>query len=313
MTFPTIGCLASPDCAKALHSRVLLACLSVLTLVAIGLVLGFVFTVHHGRELVGPPGPPGPPGLSVSGGVTSEGLAAGIVGGAKVSSVTIPDDVNLVQVRMWGGGAAGGYSSAAGSGACSSGGGGGAYVAFTLDVKKGDVCTLTVADGVKVVAGSAAPNGQNSTLKCGSKPLITAQGGTAGQVSQGFGPTFVPGGAGGARLAKSPTGAKDGTFVSFRGQNGAASVCNQDPVVNQTFYWIGGGGHASEGGAGGLDYSCLEFDGDTCLPLDSGTGEQFVRIGGQAPGGGGSGSFLGAPAGSGAPGVISLVFAVQES
>jgi len=187
-------------------------------------------------------------------------------------SWTVPNNVTLLKLRLWGGGGAGGNGG--GSGFVGGGGAGGGYVEGYFGVTPGSV--LSVGVGAAGVVGSGA--GSGGTTSIGS--LATATGGNAGG----------PGSAGGAGLG-SPYPGTGTVGVALVGNGYVASgLGGQNGILAGTTLISGQGGGAN-GGCGGLSASGT-------------SGEVLSGLTANTPGAGGSGGVGTGTGGNGAPGQI---------
>ena len=142
------------------------------------------------------------------------------------NTFTVPNDVTLVKVRMWGagGGAAGVATNAGGSGA------GGAYLEKYLTVVYGNDLTCTVGAGGTGGNSGSGTNGGSSTITGTAITTLTAGGGT--------------GGTNGSPSAPAAGGTATNGDVNMNGGTGGSGV--------GTNSWIAtSGGNSPMGGTGG--------------------------------------------------------------
>lgn len=213
-------------------------------------------------------------------------------------SFTVPANVTLVWVTVWGGG--GGAGGAAGSTAGGGGGGGGEIIYhYPLTVSGGQVLTVTIGGGG--AGGTNAANGTAGTAS--SVGTLTAAGGGAGTygvgssgggggngggAAGGVGGNYfgtqpggngtsyeydIGGGGGGSGSYNGATGGAGGLVALYRGGNGG--------------YQAGGGG-AGFGGAGGNGSS----GAGGSAAANSGAGGGGAGTSGNAGGSGGSGGAI---------------------
>lgn len=187
-----------------------------------------------------------------------------------VYSVSIPNDVTGVFVRLWGGGGGGGGGANTVIAWAGEGGGGGAYNEGWVSFTPGGSISIEVgAGGAGGPAISPGANGGQSS--CGG---LIAGGGNGGGYSSASTTDENPGGSGNSSAAISG-GA--GSIVTFNGSLTAAAG--------------GSGGSSPNGGQGGGVSSALASSG--------------IAPGGGGGGAGGPGGFFG---GNGANGRVEVIF-----
>jgi hypothetical protein len=183
---------------------------------------------------------------------------------------TVPIGVELVRVRLWGGGGSGG----AGGGGTGGGGGGGGYAEGYYVVSPGQPVEVIVGSGGTATSGNGNPGSASSF---GS--LTAASGGGGGGA----------GSASGAGTGSTSPGTGSGSGFAISGTQG------QNGLVFSGGGFIGGMG----GGA---------FGGVPSFAPAGQTGTNLGGIGGNFPGGGGSGGIGTAAGGPGAGGLVVIEY-----
>ena len=145
-------------------------------------------------------------------------------------TVSLPANVDVVSISIWGGGASGTMIGGQGS-AGTGGGGGGARGLASFSARGISSYTYSVGPGGVSTGNNSQNPGQNTTFVCGSYSL-TAGGGTCG--------SGISGGAGGV-------GSYSGTFTSVSFGNGVAGANG----YSSGGYPVGGNGGSQTYGSGG--------------------------------------------------------------
>jgi len=187
-------------------------------------------------------------------------------------SWTVPNQVSLLKVRLWGGGGAGGNGG--GTGYVGGGGAGGAYVEGFFDVSPGSVLGVTLGAGGEVSINS----GRGGDTALGT--LATAGGGGGGGA----------GSAGGVGLGSIYPGSWALGSAVFGNAYVTDGLGGQNGIVAGSTLISGQGGGAN-GGCGAL----------------SAAGDGSTNVSGltaNAPGAGGSGGIASGSGGTGSPGQI---------
>ena len=193
-------------------------------------------------------------------------------------SFEIPRGVYQIVVEVWGagGGGGGGAGAAVGAGPGGGGGGGGsgAYVRAAVTVTQGEMYVVSLGtagrggrgEGKRVTSPEPGTKGGDSSLRIGTRTIVTAPGGQGGHTPRPFSSRGASGGMGGSLTSPDPSSLFRPGNSGGDGQNGGNPDMGLTPggvagrsvvgtiVPLGSFGGAGGkGGFFGEGGDDGLD------------------------------------------------------------